>query len=96
MVLVVFLAIFSLNDAVFPAFFAETFTTGSRYLGFALPFNVGAALFGGVAPYAGTWLTPLPAAPTPPPTSSSRSPSLSLAGVIASPTTAQNQLQTEN
>ncbi|MGW3510883.1 hypothetical protein [Streptomyces sp. NPDC000994] len=40
-VLVVFLAIFSLNDAVFPAFFAETFTTGSRYLGFALPFNVG-------------------------------------------------------
>ncbi|GED90424.1 MHS family MFS transporter [Streptomyces sp. 6-11-2] len=93
MVLVVFLAIFSLNDAVFPAFFAETFT---RYPGFALPFNVGAALFGGVAPYAGTWLTPLPAAPTPPPTSSSRSPSLSLAGVIASPTTAQNQLQTEN
>ncbi|MFI0470868.1 MFS transporter [Saccharopolyspora sp. 5N102] len=53
---VLFLAMFSLNDAVFPAFFAETFATRSRYLGFALPFNVGAVLFGGVAPYVATWL----------------------------------------
>ncbi|MDA3625473.1 MFS transporter [Saccharopolyspora sp. WRP15-2] len=55
-VLVLLLAMFSLNDAVFPAFFAEAFATRSRYLGFALPFNVGAVLFGGVAPYAATWL----------------------------------------
>ncbi|MEV0702260.1 MFS transporter [Saccharopolyspora sp. NPDC050389] len=55
-VLVLLLAMFSLNDAVFPAFFAETFATRSRYLGFALPFNVGAVLFGGVAPYVATWL----------------------------------------
>lgn len=55
-VLVVMLAMFSLNDAVFPAFFAEAFATRSRYLGFALPFNVGAVLFGGVAPYIATWL----------------------------------------
>ncbi|MEU6006593.1 MFS transporter [Streptomyces sp. NPDC047453] len=95
-VLVVFLAIFSLNDAVFPAFFAETFTTGSRYLGFALPFNVGAALFGGVAPYAGTWLISWTGSPYSPAYFLIAVAVLSLAGVIASPTTAQNQLQPEN
>jgi MHS family proline/betaine transporter-like MFS transporter len=55
-ILVATLAVFSLNDAVFPAFFAESFETRSRYLGFALPFNVGAVAFGGVAPYVASWL----------------------------------------
>ncbi|WP_329056728.1 MFS transporter [Streptomyces sp. NBC_01453] len=93
-VLVVFLTMFSLNDAVFPSFFAETFTTRSRYLGFALPFNVGAALFGGVAPYVGTWLISW--------TGSSYSPAffliavalLSLIGVAASRETARKPLPT--
>jgi MHS family proline/betaine transporter-like MFS transporter len=55
-VLIFSLVFFALNDAVFPSFFTEMFGTRSRYLGFALPFNVGALLFGGVAPYIGTWL----------------------------------------
>lgn len=55
-VLIVALLLFSFNDAVFPSFFAETFATRSRYLGFALPFNIGAVVFGGVAPYIATWL----------------------------------------
>lgn len=50
------LVIFSFNDAVFPAFFAENFATHSRYTGFALPFNLGNAIFGGTAPYIATWL----------------------------------------
>ncbi len=55
-VLIVSLMFFAMNDAVFPSFFTELFGTRSRYLGFALPFNVGAMLFGGVAPLIGTWL----------------------------------------
>lgn len=55
-VLIGSLVFFSMNDAVFPSFFTEMFGTRSRYLGFALPFNVGAMLFGGVAPLIGTWL----------------------------------------
>lgn len=55
-VLIVSLVFFAMNDAVFPSFFTEMFGTRSRYLGFALPFNVGAMLFGGVAPFIGTWL----------------------------------------
>lgn len=54
--LIVSLVFFAMNDAVFPSFFTEMFGTRSRYLGFALPFNVGAMLFGGVAPFIGTWL----------------------------------------
>lgn len=55
-VLIVSLVFFAMNDAVFPSFFTEMFGTRSRYLGFAVPFNVGAMLFGGVAPFIGTWL----------------------------------------
>jgi MHS family proline/betaine transporter-like MFS transporter len=55
-VLTVLLAVFSLNDGVFPAFFAESFGTRNRYTGFALTFNVGAVLFGGISPYIATWL----------------------------------------
>ncbi|WP_309064897.1 MFS transporter [Microbacterium sp.] len=55
-VLIVSLVFFAMNDAVFPSYFTEMFGTRSRYLGFALPFNVGAMLFGGVAPFIGTWL----------------------------------------
>lgn len=55
-VLTVLLAMFSLNDGVFPAFFTESFSTRTRYTGFALTFNVGAVLFGGISPYVATWL----------------------------------------
>lgn len=55
-VLIGALVFFAMNDAVFPSFFTEMFGTRSRYLGFALAFNVGATLFGGVAPLVGTWL----------------------------------------
>lgn len=55
-VLIFSLIFFAMNDAVFPSFFTEMFGTRSRYLGFAVPFNVGAMLFGGVAPFIGTWL----------------------------------------
>ena len=55
-VLIIGLIFFAMNDAVFPSFFTEMFGTRSRYLGFALPFNIGALLFGGVAPLIGTWL----------------------------------------
>jgi MHS family proline/betaine transporter-like MFS transporter len=94
-VLVLFLAIFPLNDAVFPAFFAETFTTRSRYLGFALPFNVGAALFGGVAPYAGTWLIERTGNPYSPASFLIAVAALSLAGVAASRETAKQPLPTD-
>lgn len=65
-VLIAALAIFALNDAVFPAFFTEMFGTRSRYVGFALPFNVGAMLFGGVAPFIGTWLIAVTGNPSSP------------------------------
>lgn len=54
--LTVLLAMFSLNDGVFPAFFTESLSTRTRYTGFALTFNVGAVLFGGISPYIATWL----------------------------------------
>lgn len=91
-VLVIALVFFSMNDAVFPSFFAEMFGTRSRYLGFALPFNVGAMLFGGVAPLIGTWLIAT--------TSNSSSPAfflifvgaLSLVGLLLTPETARTEL----
>ncbi|MFB6961298.1 hypothetical protein ACFCYB_30910 [Streptomyces sp. NPDC056309] len=67
-----------------------------HHLGFALPFNVGAALFGGVAPYAGTWLISWTGSPYSPAYFLIAVAVLSLAGVVASPTTAQNQLRTED
>jgi len=65
-VLIVSLVFFAMNDAVFPSFFTEMFGTRSRYLGFALPFNVGAMLFGGVAPFIGTWLIAVTGNPSSP------------------------------
>lgn len=50
------LGVFALNDGVFPAFLGESFTTTSRFTGFALPFNLGNAIFGGTMPYVATWL----------------------------------------
>ncbi|WP_309082407.1 MFS transporter [Zhihengliuella sp.] len=95
-VLLLFLGMFSLNDGVFPAFFAETFATRSRYLGFSLPFNVGAVLFGGIAPYTATWLIAQ--------TGNAHSPAffligvavLSLIGVILSRETSQTPLRSED
>lgn len=55
-VLTVLLAMFSMNDGVFGAFFTESFGTRSRYTGFAVTFNVGAVVFGGISPYIATWL----------------------------------------
>ena len=66
LVLIVSLVFFAMNDAVFPSFFTEMFGTRSRYLGFALPFNVGAMLFGGVAPFIGTWLIAVTGNPSSP------------------------------
>lgn len=51
--LVTFLA---LNDAAFAVFFIESFPASIRFSGFALPFNVGAAVFGGAAPLLAEWL----------------------------------------
>lgn len=65
-VLIFSLIFFAMNDAVFPSFFTEMFGTRSRYLGFALPFNVGAMLFGGVAPFIGTWLIAVTGNPSSP------------------------------
>ncbi|GAA1575105.1 MFS transporter [Leucobacter aridicollis] len=92
LVLVASLVFFAMNDAVFPAFFTEMFGTKSRYLGFALPFNVGAMLFGGVAPLIGTWLIAS--------TGNSASPAffligvgtLSLVGLLFTPETARTDL----
>lgn len=91
-VLIVGLVFFAMNDAVFPSFFTEMFGTRSRYLGFALPFNVGAMLFGGVAPLIGTWLIKV--------TGNSSSPAfflifvgvLSLIGLLLSRETARTEL----
>ncbi|MDE8650203.1 MFS transporter [Novosphingobium sp. H3SJ31-1] len=46
----------ALNDSTFGAFFIEAFPTDIRYSGFALPFNIGAALFGGASPLFAEWL----------------------------------------
>jgi MHS family proline/betaine transporter-like MFS transporter len=42
---------FSLNDSTFPTYFTEVFPPTLRLSGFALPFNIGNALFGGTAPF---------------------------------------------
>jgi len=95
LVLIVSLMFFAMNDAVFPSFFTELFGTRSRYLGFALPFNVGAMLFGGVAPLIGTWLIAV--------TGNASSPAfflmgigvLSLAGLLMSAETTRTALADE-
>lgn len=48
--------VLALNDATFAAFFIESFPANVRFSGFALPFNVGAAVFGGAAPLLAEWL----------------------------------------
>lgn len=55
-VLTVMLALFSLNDGALSVTFAESFDTRTRYTGFAVTFNIGAVVFGGMAPYVITWL----------------------------------------
>lgn len=51
--LVIFLA---LNDSAFATLFVESFPVAIRFSGFALPFNVGAAVFGGASPLLAEWL----------------------------------------
>ncbi|MFJ4175222.1 MFS transporter [Microbacterium sp. NPDC089696] len=59
-------AIFAMNDGVFATLFVESFPTSVRFSGFALPFNVGNALFGGLAPLTAAWLIEVTGAPTAP------------------------------
>lgn len=91
-VLIVSLVFFSMNDAVFPSFFTEMFGTRSRYLGFALPFNVGAMLFGGVAPLIGTWLIATTGNPSAPAFFLIFIGALSLVGLLLTPETARTDL----
>ena len=56
LVQLVLVAVFSLNDSTFATYFVEAFPTEVRFTGFALPFNVGVALFGGVSPLVASWL----------------------------------------
>lgn len=49
-------AIFSLNDSTFATYFTEAFPANVRFSGFALPFNIGVALFGGTGPLIAAWL----------------------------------------
>ncbi|RGE15847.1 MFS transporter [Leucobacter sp. wl10] len=91
-VLIVALVFFSMNDAVFPSFFTEMFGTRSRYLGFALPFNVGAMLFGGVAPLIGTWLIAVTGNPSAPAFFLILVGALSLIGLLLTPETARTDL----
>ncbi|MDS2173898.1 MFS transporter [Nesterenkonia sp. CL21] len=93
--LVAALAIFTLNDAVFPSFFAESLSTRSRYVGFALPFNLGAALFGGVAPYTGTWLIQTTGSPYSPALFLIAVALLSMVGVLLSKDRSRRNLPTE-
>lgn len=53
---VLLVAVFSLNDGSFATYFVEAFPANVRFTGFALPFNVGVALFGGVSPLLASWL----------------------------------------
>lgn len=53
---ILMVAIFSMNDSTFPTYFSEAFPASVRYSGFALPFNIGVALFGGTAPLLAQWL----------------------------------------
>lgn len=91
-VLITFLVFFAMNDAVFPSFFTEMFGTRSRYLGFAVPFNIGAMLFGGVAPYTGTWLIEATGDPNSPAFFLIAVAVLSTIGLLLSPETARTQL----
>lgn len=91
-VLIVSLVFFAMNDAVFPAFFTEMFGTRSRYIGFAVPFNVGALLFGGVAPYIGTWLIAATGNPASPAFFLILVGALSLVGLLLSRETARTEL----
>ncbi|WP_454809688.1 MFS transporter [Paenarthrobacter nitroguajacolicus] len=94
-VLIVSLMFFAMNDAVFPSFFTELFGTRSRYLGFALPFNVGAMLFGGVAPLIGTWLIATTGNPSSPAFFLMGIGVLSLVGLLMSAETARKPLADE-
>jgi MHS family alpha-ketoglutarate permease-like MFS transporter len=49
------LVLLACGSAVAPAFFAEQLPTGARATGIGVPISVGAALFGGTAPYLQTW-----------------------------------------
>lgn len=49
-------AVFALNDGSFATYFVESFPAKVRFTGFALPFNVGVAMFGGFSPFAASWL----------------------------------------
>lgn len=53
---ILMVAIFSMNDSTFPTYFSEAFPSSVRYSGFALPFNIGVALFGGTAPLLADYL----------------------------------------
>jgi MHS family proline/betaine transporter-like MFS transporter len=94
-ILIVSLLFFAMNDAVFPSFFTELFGTRSRYLGFALPFNIGAMLFGGVAPLIGTWLIATTGNPSSPAFFLIGIGVLSLVGLLASPETTRTDLVDE-
>lgn len=56
MVQLLLMAILALNDATVSTYFVESFPTNVRLSGFAVPFNVSAVLFGGVAPLFAEWL----------------------------------------
>lgn len=49
-------AVFAMNDSTFATLFVESFPTDVRFSGFALPFNFGNAIFGGIAPLTASWL----------------------------------------
>lgn len=62
----VLVAVFAMNDSIFATVFVESFPTDVRFSGFALPFNVGNAVFGGLSPLAASWLIEVTGAPTAP------------------------------
>ncbi len=96
MVLVAALFVFGLNDSVLAAFFSESLPTRTRYLGFALPFNVGAVLFGGVAPYIGTWLISVTGNPYSPAFFVMGVAALSLVGVLLMKERTRRDMPTES
>lgn len=62
----VLVAVFAMNDSTFATLFVESFPTEVRFSGFALPFNIGNAFFGGLAPLVASWLITTTGAPTAP------------------------------
>jgi MHS family proline/betaine transporter-like MFS transporter len=52
----VIVSVYSLHDASMGAYLLESFPTNVRLSGFALPFNLSAAAFGGTAPLLAEWL----------------------------------------